>query len=79
MEIYLSIIRTVTKNRKSMKKEIGADKVFRVGVYKLISDRERQCRSQMIKRGIHAASLRKEAEKSKNKGRITKKNKITSK
>lgn len=62
-----------------MKEEIGADKVFSVGVNKLISDRERQYRSQMIKRGLHAASLRREDEKSKNKGRITKKNKITSK
>jgi hypothetical protein len=64
---------------KSMKEEVSADKVFSVGIYKLINDREHQYRSQMIKRGIHATSLRKEAKKSKNKSRITKKNKITSK
>jgi hypothetical protein len=60
--------------KNKLKKE---SEVFVIGVHKLMNDYEHQHRSQMIKRGIHISSLRKENEK--NKGHIIKTNKIISK
>lgn len=51
--------------------------VLKDSICELISNSERQHRSELIKRGIQASLLRKEAEKNKNKGHIIKKNKIT--